>query len=653
MNRGFCWNFVAVAVFAMSGCTPSETPDDSLSEQSTESAPTAADSPVTPGMVAQPTLTGEPYSPYVGQNFPKNVYFGDTHLHSSLSFDAYGDGNTTKGPEDAYRFAMGEEIEGHDGVPVRMSRPLDFLVLADHSEYMGVVQGLDRADKLLLETEDGTRWVEMMSSGDNLSVFGEMVGDGATASRSDISKGFEQSVWQGVGEIADRYNDPGKFTAFIGYEFSSLPEGDNMHRVVIFVDGADKTNQVLPFSLFDSEDPEDLWAYMQNYENKTGGRVLAIPHNGNLSAGRMFALHDLDGNPLTKDYAERRMRWEPLVETTQIKGDSETHPALSPDDEFADFETWDLGNLIVTKLSDPELMVSEYSRSALKLGLAQEAELGVNPFKFGMIGATDSHTSFSNAEEDNYLGKYAVASPSPDRWKKKFPPLTVPGVLDQFTEWESSQSGYAGVWATENTRDAIFDAMMRKEVYATTGPRMTVRFFGGWDYTSDDADRNNFAEVGYAKGVPMGSDLTSAPDGKAPTFMVATLKDPDGANLDRIQIVKGWFDGDGDTHEKVYDVVWAGDREPGADGMLPAVGNTVDLETATYSNSIGAVHLSTTWQDPEFDPTQKAFYYVRVLEIPTPRWTAYDEVRFGIKMDDEVRRILQERAYTSPIWYTP
>ncbi len=595
----------------------------------------------------------EPYSPYVGQDFPNNVYFGDTHLHTSLSFDAYGDGNTKKDPEEAYRFAKGEEIEGHDGVPVRMSRPLDFIVIADHAEYMGVVQGVSVANDDLTATEDGARWSQMASEGRILDVFGEMVNDGATNSRRDISKEFERNVWQGVGTIADSYNDPGHFTAFIGYEYSSLPEGDNLHRIVIFADGADKTNQVLPFTLFDSQNPEHLWAYMQDYENKIGGRVLAIPHNGNLSAGQMFALDDLDGNPLTKDYAKRRMRWEPLVETTQLKGDSEAHPALSPEDEFADFETWDLGNLIVTKRTTPELMRFEYSRSALKLGLAQLEKLGANPFKFGMIGATDSHTSFSNAEEDNYLGKYAVASPSPDRWKKKFPPLTIPGVLDQFTEWQSNQSGYAGVWATENTREAIFDAMMRKEVYATTGPRMTVRFFGGWDYSPEDVDRHNFAAIGYSNGVPMGGDLAGAPVDKAPTFKVATLKDPDGANLDRIQIVKGWLDGDGELHEKVYDVVWAGDREPGQDGKLPAVGNTVDLETATYSNSIGAVQLSTTWRDPKFDPTEKAFYYVRVLEIPTPRWTAFDEVRFGIKMDEEVTRILQERAYSSPIWYTP
>jgi hypothetical protein len=518
---------------------------------------------------------------------------------------------------------------------------------------MGVVQGVALGNEDIAATEDGARWAKIAGEGRILEVFGEMVNDGATNSSRDVSRDFGRSVWQGVGAIADSYNDPGNFTAFIGYEFSSLPEGDNLHRVVIFADGADKTNQVLPFTLFDSQSPEDLWAYMQDYENKTGGRVMGIPHNGNLSAGQMFALDDFDGKPLTKEYAQTRMRWEPLVETTQIKGDSETHPALSPEDEFADFETWDLGNIIVTKRTNPELMRSEYSRAALKLGLAQLQELGANPFKFGMIGATDSHTSFSNAEEDNYLGKYAVASPSPDRWTKKFPPLTVPGVLEQFTEWQSSQSGYAGVWATENTREAIFDAMLRKEVYSTTGPRMKVRFFGGWDYTPEDPYRHNFAAIGYAKGVPMGGDLPSAPGPSAPTFMVQTLKDPDGANLDRIQIVKGWLDDNGELYENVYDVVWAGERKPTRDGKLPAVGNTVDLETATYSNSIGAVQLGTMWQDPDFDPTEKAFYYVRVLEIPTPRWTVFDEVRFGIKMDEEVTRILQERAYTSPIWYTP
>ena len=603
--------------------------------------------------IAAPAPTGPIYSPYVGRDFPMNVYFGDTHLHSSLSFDAYGDGNTTKGPDDAYRFARGEETEGHDGVPVRMSRPLDFLVLADHAEYMGVVQGVALQNEDLRATEDGARWAEMASQGGILEVFGEMVNDGATNSRRDISKDFERSVWQDVGKAADRHNDPGTFTAFIGYEYSSLPEGDNLHRIVIFRDGADKTNRVLPFTLFDSQNPEHLWDFMKAYESEIGGRVLAIPHNGNLSAGKMFALEDLEGNPLTEDYAKRRMRWEPLVETTQIKGDSETHPALSPDDEFADFETWDLGNLIVTKRTTPELMRFEYSRSALKLGLAQKESLGTNPFKFGMIGATDSHTSFSNAEEDNYLGKYAVASPSPDRWNKKFPPLTVPGVLDQFTEWESAQSGYAGVWATENTREAIFDAMVRKEVYATTGPRITLRMFAGFAFDEVDAQRYDLAAIGYEKGVPMGGDLPGEHGGKSPTLLVSALKDPDGANLDRVQVVKGWADRNGDLHERVYDVAVSDGREIRDGKATSLVGSTVDLETATYLNTIGDANLTIGWKDPDFDSDVPCFYYVRVLEIPTPRWTAFDEVRFGIEMAPEVRRVLQERAYSSPIWYTP
>jgi hypothetical protein len=599
------------------------------------------------------TIDGQPYSPYVGQDFPDNLYFGDTHLHTTLSFDAYGDGNTTMGSEEAYRFAKGEEIPGHDGQPIRISRPLDFLVVADHAEYMGVVQGVSEGNPLLTATEAGKRWAEMAQAGQFLEVFGEVVNDGMTNQQRELDPGFARSTWSRVGEAADRHNDPGRFSALIGYEYTSTPEGDNLHRIVIYRDGADRTTQAQPFTSFDSPDPAELWKYMQAYEDTTGGKVLAIPHNGNLSAGKMFALQDLAGNAFTREYAEARIRWEPIVETTQIKGDSETHPALSPDDEFADFETWDLGNLPLTKRTSPELMPFEYSRSALKLGLAQEEALGVNPFKFGMIGATDSHTSFGNAEEDNYLGKYAVATPAPDRWSKRFPPLTIPGILDQFTEWQSSQSGLAAVWASENTREAIWDALMRKEVYATTGPRLRVRFFGGWDYTEQDATRNNLAAIGYEKGVPMGGDLSNAPGGSSPTFLIVAAKDPDGANLDRVQVVKGWLDGNGAAQERVYDAVWAGDRKRKADGSLPAVGNTVDLETATYSNTIGGALLATTWADPDFDPSQRAFYYVRVLEIPTPRWTAYDEVRFGIEMDEEVTRVLQERAYTSPIWFTP
>nr|WP_294227201.1 DUF3604 domain-containing protein [uncultured Shimia sp.] len=497
------------------------------------------------------------YSPYVGQDFPDNVYFGDTHVHTNISFDAFGDGNIDMSAEEAYRFAKGEEMTGHDGAPVRMSRPIDFLVLADHAEYLGVIQGVADGNEMLVSTEAGARWATLADEGQLEQALGEIVNDLATNTSRDLGDGFSKTVWQDVIDSAEQHNDPGKFTALIGYEWTSSPDGDNMHRVVIFRDDAAQVSQTIPFSSFDSPSPEDLWKYLQSYEEGTGGRVMSIPHNGNMSAGRMFQLSTYDGGELSPAYAETRMRWEPLVETTQIKGDSETHPALSPDDEFADFESWDKGNFGLRRTT-PELMKTEYSRSALKLGLAQEAELGVNPFKFGMIGATDSHTSWSNAEEDNYLGKYATASPDPDRWDKKFPPPTVPGILFQYEEWQSSQSGYAAVWARENTREALWDAMERKEVYATTGPRMKVRFFGGWDYVAKDAKRHNIAAVGYGKGVPMGGDLPDTDGASSPSFLISALRDPDGANLDRVQVIKGWQDQAGNLHELVYDVVWGG-----------------------------------------------------------------------------------------------
>jgi hypothetical protein len=352
--------------------------------------------------------------------------------------------------------------------------------------------------------------------------------------------------------------------------------------------------------------------------------------------------------PITAAYAATRSRWEPLYEATQIKGDGEAHPGLSPNDEFADYETWDKSNLGPTA-KEPWMLQYEYAREALKNGLKHEADLGTNPFKFGMVGSTDAHTGLATAEEDNFFGKHAQTEPNPNRWKENvvhFGDISVPG-------WAQASSGYAAVWATENTREAIFDAMERRETYATTGPRILVRFFGGWDFFSEDANSRLPANAGYAKGVPMGGDLWNAPEGKAPSFLVAALKDPYSGNLDRIQIIKGWLDGAGKTHEKVYDVAWSDDRKPGAKGKLPAVGNTVDVANATWTNSIGAPDLITVWNDPDFDPKQRAFYYARVIEIPTPRWTAYEAKRFGVTMDPEVPMTTQERAYTSPIWYTP
>ena len=635
---------VPVLLSLLLGCDEQDAPERSIT-----SGPDQTGSQVT-----QLTDNGS-YSPYVGRDFPQTVYFGDTHLHTSTSLDAFGDGNTKIGPDEAYRFAKGETVVGDDGMPVRISRPLDFLMVADHAEYMGLVPGLAARDETLLANEEGARWAQMIAEGKLASeVFSEFIYDVTGNSPRVVEPEFEVSVWNQIIDAAEANNKPGSFSAIIGFEYSPFPGGDNLHRVVVFRDSKDKASQVKPFSAFDSDNPEDLWAWLQAYEDKTGGRILAIPHNGNLSSGRMFSLQDFAGNPLTREYAEKRMRWEPLYEATQYKGDSETHPYLSPEDEFADFESWDKGNLAMMQPHKDEFYQYEYARSALKLGLQQLATLGANPFKFGMIGATDSHTGLSETAEDNFFGKYAVASPSPDnteRWKKVWPP--VEGTFAKMNGWESVSSGYAAVWATENTREAIWDAMMRKEVYATTGPRMVVRMFGGFDYAETEALRHDMAAIGYAKGVPMGGGLAQAPAGKAPTFLVSAAKDPDGANLDRIQVIKGWIEADGQVQEKVYDVAASDGRDIVDGKVTKTVGSTVDLATATYTNTIGDALLAVSWTDPDFDPTVQAFYYTRVIEIPTPRWTAFDEVRFGIEMAPEVTRVLQERAYTSPIWYTP
>jgi hypothetical protein len=597
----------------------------------------------------------ESYSPYVGRDYPQNVYFGDTHLHTSVSLDSFGDGNTVVGPDEAYRWAKGETIAADDGMPTRISRPLDFLMVADHAEYLGVVPGLARKDPILLNDPEGARWAKMIEDGQLAShVFSEFIYD-VTGNQSRLNNPeFSQSVWENIIDTAEAHNEPGKFTAIIGYEYSPFPNGNNLHRVVVFRDGKEKTRQLLPFSAFDSQNPEDFWVYLQAYEGKTGGQVLAIPHNGNISGGRMFSLQDSTGNPLTRGYAETRMRWEPIYEVTQYKGDGETHPFLSPDDEFADFETWDKANLAMLEPHEDEYYPTEYARSALQLGLQQDKKLGANPFKFGMIGATDSHTGFAQVEEDNFLGKYGSASPNPnnaERWKKVWPP--VEGTVAKMSGWESQSAGLAGVWATENTREALWDAMKRKEVYATTGPRMSVRMFGGFDFSETDAVSHDMPAIGYARGVPMGGDLNQSPAGKAPTFLLSATKDPDGAHLDRIQVIKGWLDSKGELHEEIYDVAVSDDRKIKGGKVTEPVGSTVNLETATYTNSIGDAQLTAGWTDPDFDSSVRSFYYARVLEIPTPRWTAFDEVRFGIKMAPEVTRVLQERAYTSPIWYTP
>ena len=612
------------------------------------------------------------YSPDADRSYPTNVYWGDTHVHTSLSYDANSRGNASS-PTLPYRFARGDVVEAFNGMPVRIRRPLDFLVISDHAYAYGVAASVQTGDPVLRQSEVGRRLYE--------AYLAQERDDDLVSVRSqvdhvwrDIGGAFHQTIWNRMVASAEEFNDPGTFTTFAGYEWTSrgsdpntneigsrhciqgCPDGirGNLHRVVIFKDGPDKTSTIVPFSREDSFDPEDLWRFLARYEETTGGEVMAIPHNGNLSNGDMFSLTTMDGQPLTTEYARTRSRWEPLYEVTQIKGDSEAHPVLSPTDEFADFETW---NSWAGTTSDPtghrccpnwdpatqpELKKGDYARSALKRGLGLGETLGVNPFKFGMIGSTDAHTSLSTADNDNFWGKFPSTGPSATRLEGR-------GA-------ERGAAGYAAVWSEENTRESIFVAMKRREVYASTGPRITVRLFGGWEFSSGDVHRPDFVRIGYEKGVPMGGDLSAAPAGGTPRFMIAALKDPDGANLDRVQVIKGWQDANGEPHEQVYNVAVSEGRRVGRDGSVEPVGSTVDVADASYANTIGDPQLTAFWQDPDFDPDEPAFYYVRTLEIPTPRWTAYDVKYFGVDpadIPDEVPMVQQERVYTSPIWYTP
>jgi len=618
----------------------------------------AAQDAINPAGLAGPAA--RPYSPYADRAFPTEVYFGDTHVHTALSADA-GGGGTRLLPRDAYRFARGEQVVSNTGQPVKLSRPFDFYMITDHSDGMGAITDIIGGAPNIMADEQGRRFHEAFAQG----------GSAAQQAAFEMTAAFSQGtispelnyqpgnpaykrVWDDIVSAAEEFNDPGVFTTLVAFEWTSLVAGNNLHRNVIFRDGAERAGQIVPYTTtppVGSPDPRDLWAWLQNYEDVTGGDVLAIPHNGNLSNGMMFAMRDdfADGAPLDAEYAATRQKWERLYEVTQIKGDGEAHPFLSPEDEFADFETWDYGNLDASEAKTPEMLAGEYVRSGLQRGLLLEAELGVNPFKFGLVGASDTHTGLTTPDNDNFFGKFAAYEPNPERSQhvsKTFADGTV-----ALYSWQYITSGLTAVWAEENTRGAIFDGMERREVYATTGPRMRVRFFGGWDFEEADALGRDLALVGYSKGVPMGSDLPAGD--KAPSFLVYALRDPIGANLDRVQIVKGWIDAEGNPQERVYDVAWSDGRVPGADGKLPPVGSTVDLSIPTWTNTIGAAELGAVWADPDFDPALSAFYYARVVEIPTPRWTAYDAVKFGLDLPDDVLMVQQQRAYTSPIWYSP
>jgi hypothetical protein len=589
--------------------------------------------------------------------YPERVFWGDTHLHTDNSIDAFGFG-VRLGPEQALRFARGEKVTATTGTPAQLDRPLDFLVIADHSDGLGATRRLYDAPRLLIRDETLRRWHDMMHEGPRQSqrAVAELITAAANGRLPEAMRDPEnqaeatEQIWTRHLDTIDRFNEPGKFTALAGFEYTLMPDGNNLHRVVVFRDGSDRTKRVRPYPGLDGG-VDGLWDYMQAYEKNTGGRALAIPHNSNLSNGLMFELTMPGGGPMTAEYARKRARWEPLVEATQIKGDSEAHRFLSPNDEFASYGVagWELGNLPLTSRSTPAMYGGSYVREALKRGLTIEAQTGANPYRFGLVGSTDSHTSLATADEDNFFGKHTGNEPRAGRAAEAQNLGTNEGRFG----WQYLASGYAAVWARANTRAEIFDAMMRREVYATTGPRMTVRMFGGFDFSESDFTGQGWVAAGYDRGVPMGGELTDG--GMAPVFMIEALKDPKGANLDRVQVVKGWIDPGGRAQEKVFDVAWsdpATRRVSG--GRVPPVGDTVDRARATYTNTIGARQLRVRWTDPEHRRGQNAFYYVRVLEIPTPRWVLFDALRYGLTLSPEVmaNAVSQERAYSSPIWLT-
>jgi hypothetical protein len=595
----------------------------------------------TPLALALAAITAAVTAPLHAQT--TQLLWGDTHLHTSWSVDAYSTGNTSVDPDTAYRFAKGYPIiHPASKQRVRIDRPLDFLVIADHSEMMQLQVKLTKGDPAYMAKPSGPRLVEAQKTNPR-AMFAE-VGQIGRGGGFEVLADFHTPEIQGLtwgeqAELADKHNQPGKFTALIGWEWSPAPNWANLHRVIFTPSNAEVAKQFVPLSYYDTERPEDLWAWLDKTSKATGADFVAIPHNSNMSDGKMFDTVDSDGRPLTAAYTRTRMRWEPVMEITQIKGNSEVHPEFAPDDPFAGFE---VRNKLLTGV-DAKISPNSYARSALKQGLQLEVSTGTNPYKFGVVGSSDSHIGLTTVREDDFYGKLVSDSLPQNR-------VAMQG---NFAAWDTSASGLAAVWATDNTRDAIANAFKRKEVYGTSGPRIAVRFFGGFEFAKADATADA-GVVGYQKGVPMGSDLTAAPNGKAPSFLVQVSKDPLGANLDRVQIVKGWLDAKGTTHEKVYDVAWAGERVLGANALVPALPSTVDVNRASYDNTVGTAQLNVVWQDPAFDPKQRAFYYVRALEIETPRHQVYDAV--ALQLDPAVSGkplTIQERAWSSPIWYTP
>ena len=623
-----------ILVLLLVGCK-NEVPKDTIPNQSQEIAENSS------------TIAIYPYN---------EVFWGNTHLHTSLSSDGFGAG-TRLGTEEALRIAIGEEVISNTGQKVKMDRPLDFIAITDHAEGYGWFSELASGNEVLLDDPKAKEWYDLLKSNDPESAKKLSVDIPyalannllpTTATDPKIAGPVIKKSWQKANAIVEKYNRPGQFTALHAYEWTSVTNGNNLHRNVIFRDGPNRVDSILPFSAMQSDDPEKLWEFLATYEKKTGGKVLAIPHNGNLSGGEMFGPRK-NGEAYDLEYVTKRERWEPLYEIMQIKGAGETHPLLSPNDEFANYGNvgWDNGNLTLDILITPEQRNANYARKALIDGLRYEKELGVNPFKIGFVSATDAHTAITTMDEDNWFGKHTTSEPSPERLTE------VTKENNEITRygWQYLSGGYSAVWARSNTREAIWDAMKRKEAYATTGTRIKLRFFGGFNFGYIALDNENYLDQAYALGVPMGGNLMGT---GTPHFIIHAIKDPNWANLDRIQVVKGWVDEKGKNQEKVYDVVWSGDRKLDAKGKLPAVGNTVDLENAAYTNTIGSIELKTIWKDPEFDPAKAAFYYVRVLEIPSPTWQLYDKVKYNLtEIPEGVLLSDQERAWSSPIWYNP
>lgn len=567
----------------------------------------------------------------------RQAFFGELHMHTALSLDAYLFGVRAT-PDDAYEFAKGRPLQHPLGQVYRISRPLDFMAVTDHAVYMGSLARMTDKDHPISSHALADR-INDPDPAVRRQAYEDFIAAGRAGTPVQ-GLGYEdvyRDAWEQTIAAANRHYEPGRFTTFIGYEWSGTPQGRNLHRNVIFLGDS----APLPFSRLDSLKPEDLWAWMDEIR-KQGHEALAIPHNANLSDGLMFALEDSWQNPLTADYAAMRNRNEPLVEVTQVKGTSETHPALSPNDEFANFE-------LVEQLAGQSTPVTRfaggYVRDAYASGLALDEMQGFNPFRFGLIGSTDSHTGIVTTEEDAYSGKIGAFDGLPSQRLDR-------SSFDMDVA-KFSASGLAGVWAEENTRESIYDALRRKETWSTTGPRIRVRFFGGVGLDDIDFEQREWADKAYRLAVPMGGDIVRCRDKSPPTFIAWALKDPDGANLDRIQIVKIWSES-GEQQERVYDVAWSGDRsiDPST-GNLEAVGDTVDRETLWYENSIGSPELLARWTDPDFDPDQNAAYYVRVLEIPTPRWSLFDARALGIPNRPDLPETIQERAFTSPIWYRP